>query len=219
MKYLWIDGYLLSRRGVTRDLQPEWNWIRYHVGGKMFAAILLDKQDQPYYINLKLEPAEGELMRQNWPDIIPGYYSDKRHWNSVKPAGNVPDSLLRHWLDRSYYLVLKGFSRKKQREILGLSSCGTDCSACTFFRNPCAGCNEACGRVFHTPDGKACRIHACCDRKHCFAICAECGQLPCEIWQSVRDPSMTDEQFRRSVAERVRTLDNLHFSFTDQASD
>ena len=29
----------------------------------MFAAILLDDGDRPYYINLKLEPWEGELMR------------------------------------------------------------------------------------------------------------------------------------------------------------
>ena len=43
MKYPWIDAYLLSKRGVTKDVQPDWNWIRYHIGGKMFAAILLDE--------------------------------------------------------------------------------------------------------------------------------------------------------------------------------
>ena len=39
MRYDWIDSYLLSKKGVEKDLQPEWNWIRYKVGGKMFAAI------------------------------------------------------------------------------------------------------------------------------------------------------------------------------------
>ena len=130
MKYPWIDEYLMARRGVTKDLQPEWNWIRYHIGGKMFAAILLDDNDKPYYINFKLEPLEGELMRKQYEDIIPGYYSNKQHWNSVKADGNIPDDLLMRWLDRSYQLVLKDFSKAKQREILGLSVCGMDCSAC-----------------------------------------------------------------------------------------
>ena len=40
----------------------------------MFAAVLLDDHNQPYYINLKLEPIAGELMRQQYPDII-GYHS------------------------------------------------------------------------------------------------------------------------------------------------
>ncbi len=117
MKYPWIDDYLLAKPGVTKDLQPDWNWIRYHVGGKMFAAVLLDKENKPYYINLKLEPLEGELMRRQYPDIIPGYYSNKRHWNSVKPDGDVPDELLKKLLDRSYDLVFKGLTGKKQKEI------------------------------------------------------------------------------------------------------
>ena len=119
MRYDWMDGYLLSKPAVEKDLQPDWNWIRYKIGGKMFAAILLDDDDRPYYINLNLEPAEGDFLRGQYEDIIPGYYSDKRCWNSVNPDGAVPDALLMGLLDKSYELVLKGFSKKKQREILG----------------------------------------------------------------------------------------------------
>ena len=210
MKYPWIDEYLMKKRGVTKDLQPEWNWIRYHVGGKMFAAVLLDDKGAPYYINLKLEPLEGEMMRRQYPDIIPGYYSNKRHWNSVKSDGDIPDDMLRCWLDRSYGLVLQGFGKAKQREILGLSCCGTDCGACPLRGNTCTGCNEACGRVFHMPEGKACPIYACCAGKHRFATCAGCGQLPCDTWLAVRDPSMTEEGFKKSVEDRVRTLRGIY---------
>ena len=118
MKYPWIDEYLMAKRAVTKDLQADWNWIRYHIGGKMFAAVLLDNEDKPYYINLKLEPLEGELMRSQYADIIPGYYSNKQHWNSVKPDGDVPDDLLRALLDRSYSLVLAKLPKKVQKEIL-----------------------------------------------------------------------------------------------------
>lgn len=118
MRYTWIDEYLLAKKGVTRDLQPDWNWIRYHVGGKMFAAVCLDDADKPYYITLKLEPLEGEFWRGQYADVLPGYYMSKVHWNSVRPDGTVPDEILRDMLDKSYALVLGGFSKKRQREIL-----------------------------------------------------------------------------------------------------
>ena len=205
MRYDWMDEYLMGKRAVTKDLQAEWNWIRYKIGDRMFAAILLDDDDKPVYINLKLDPAEGEFLRGQYADIIPGYYSDKRCWNSVNPDGEVPDELLRGLLDKSWRLVLKGFPKKRQREVLGLSVCGTDCSAC-YCRDRCEGCNAACGKVFHMPEGKACPIYACCANKHRYATCAECPDVPCDLWRANRDPSYTDEQFEASLRERVANL-------------
>ena len=43
---------------------------------------------------------------------------DKLHWNSVKVDGNISDDMLKVLLDKSYALVLQGFSKKKQAEIL-----------------------------------------------------------------------------------------------------
>lgn len=37
----------------------------------MFAAVLLDKESKPYYINLKLEPLEGDFWRTQYEDIVP----------------------------------------------------------------------------------------------------------------------------------------------------
>ena len=119
MPYPWIDAYLLQKPGVTKDLQPDWNWIRYQIGGKLFAAVCLDDQDQPYYITLKLDPAEGDFLRGQYEDILPGYYMNKTHWNSVRAQGSVPDDLLRNLLDEAYRLVLQSLPKKKQREIAG----------------------------------------------------------------------------------------------------
>ena len=206
MRYTWIDNYLLQKRAVTKDLKKEWNWIRYQIGGKMFTAICLDRNDKPYYINLKLDPAEGDFLRSQYPDIIPGYYSDKRHWNSIRPDGNVPDELLKDLLDKSYRLVLAGFSRKRQREILGLSCCGTDCTACDCYQKLCQGCNETDGKVFHAPAGKSCPIYQCSVQKNKFASCASCRNLPCDIWQSTRDPQMSQSAFEASIQARVKNL-------------
>ena len=119
MKYEWIDDYLLKMPGVTKDLQKDWNWIRYQIGGKMFAAVCLDDNDKPYYITLKLEPLEGDFWRKQYEDIIPGYYMNKTHWNSVKADGDVPDDILMDLLEKAYRIVLKSLSKKKQKEILG----------------------------------------------------------------------------------------------------
>lgn len=118
MKYKWIDEFLMSKTAVTKDLQKDWNWERYMIGGKMFAAVCLNENNEPYFITLKLEPMEGEFLRSQFPDILPGYYMNKMHWNSIKPDGDVPDELLKDMLDKSYDLVLKGFSKKKQKELL-----------------------------------------------------------------------------------------------------
>ena len=117
MRYSWIDDYLMQKPGVEK-LPPQCNWIRYAIGGKMFAAVCLGEQNEPYYITLKLEPSEGSFLREQYEDIIPGYYMNKQHWNSVNPNGKIEDDLLKDLLDKSYNLVLGGFSRKKQSEIL-----------------------------------------------------------------------------------------------------
>lgn len=213
MRYEWIDEYLQSKAGVTKDFQEDWNWIRYQIGGKMFAAVCLDKNDEPYYITLKLEPSEGDFLRQQYEDIIPGYYMNKTHWNSVKPDGAVPDELLKDLLDKSYDLVLGGFSKKKQQEILEraalvntLSCCGTECKKCKCYGTMCKGCNESFGKVFHAPEGKACPIYECSVNQKKQKGCGDCSSVPCDIWRKTKDPSFSEEEFEQNMKERIERL-------------
>ena len=76
------------------------------------------KQMRYGWIDEFLMAKQGSFMRQQYEDIIPGYYMNKDHWNSIKPDGRVEDDLLKDLLDKSYDLVLKSFSKKKQQEIL-----------------------------------------------------------------------------------------------------
>ena len=209
MRYTWMDEYLTAKRGVTKDLQPEWNWIRYHVGGRMFAAILLDDGNEPFYINLKLEPAEGELLRSQYADILPGYYSNKRHWNSIRADGEVPDALVRALLDESYRLTLRGLGGAGMRKALGLTCCGASCGECPLYGKTCEGCNGARGRVFHAPKDKPCPIYACCVNRRHRPSCGGCAEAPCAVWLGTRDPSMTDEAFDASVRERLERLEGI----------
>lgn len=117
MRYPWIDEYLLKKPAVTKDLQPDWNWIRYKLDGKLFAAVCLDRENKPYYITMKLPPEEGELLRGQYEDVLPGYYCNHVHWNSVRADGQVPEDVLRTMLDHAWETVLAGLSKKRQREI------------------------------------------------------------------------------------------------------
>lgn len=220
MRYEWLDDFLMNKPGVTRDLQKDWNWIRYQIGGKMFTAICLGGDDKPYYITLKLDPLEGDFLRQQYEDIIPGYYMNKIHWNSIKPDGAVPDELLKDLLDKSYQLVLSGFSKKKQKEILEnvtltetLSCCGTDCKKCGCYGMMCKGCNESLGKVFHAPEGQACPIYECSVNRNKYKGCGECNCVPCDIWRKTKDPAFSDEEFEKNIQERVARLDGKSSDF------
>ena len=118
VKYVWIDEYLLSKKGVRKDFKEEWNWQRYLIEDKMFAAVCFADDRKEALITLKAAPMESDFLRQQYEDIIPGYYMNKTHWISVKADGAVPDELLKALLDKAYELILSGFSRKKQAEIL-----------------------------------------------------------------------------------------------------
>ena len=54
MRYEWMDDFLMNKPGVTKDLQKDWNWIRYQIGGKMFAANCLSDDDKPIILRLSL---------------------------------------------------------------------------------------------------------------------------------------------------------------------
>ena len=118
MKYEWIDDFLMAKKGVHQDLKEEWNWRRYMIADKMFVAICYDDNNKAELITLKLDPMEGEFLRSQFKDIIPGYYMNKTHWNSIKADGDISDDMLKDLMDKSYELVLGGLSKKKQKEIL-----------------------------------------------------------------------------------------------------
>lgn len=117
MNVEWMDAYLLSKKGAMKDFKLEWDATRYMVGDKMFAMQGGDKEHRSI-ITLKCEPPFGEILRKQYPDIIPGYYMNKEHWNSVYLDGNVPDEVVKQMMDESYALILGGLTKKMQKEIL-----------------------------------------------------------------------------------------------------
>lgn len=102
--------------GTSRDYQQEWDAVRYFVGDVMFAMRGENKVGDSL-LTVKLPPGDGEILRSRYLDIIPGYYMNKQHWNSIMLDGNVPEAVLIDCIQLAYQTVVKKLTKKKQREI------------------------------------------------------------------------------------------------------
>jgi predicted DNA-binding protein (MmcQ/YjbR family) len=81
----------------------------FKVGGKIFALSRL--RAQPLRVSLKCEPALAQQLRASYPEIIPGYHLNKRHWNTVVVDGSLPDDMVRELIEDSYDLVVARLPR------------------------------------------------------------------------------------------------------------
>lgn len=54
MRYSWIDDYLMQKPGVEK-LPPQWNWIRYAIGGKLSAGAVRGHHSGVLYEQTALE--------------------------------------------------------------------------------------------------------------------------------------------------------------------
>ena len=88
----------------------------FKVRGKIFAIAHLG--GEPPSISLKCEPGLALQLRADHPAITPGYHLNKRHWNTVKVDGSLPDGLVRDLVEDSYDLVVESLP-KRVRDDLG----------------------------------------------------------------------------------------------------
>ena len=124
MRYEWLDSCLLSLPGAEKRYHPAWRMFLYEVRGKQFAAVCSPGENYRTYgghdlVNLRCEPAEGELLQAAHPEILPGFYTDKRTWIAALLDGGLPDEILRALCLRSYRLTVARLPKYVQRELAG----------------------------------------------------------------------------------------------------
>ena len=69
-------------------------------------------------LTLKCDPLESELLRAACPDILPGFYTDKRTWISIRLDGGVERERILRLCDASYDLVFARLTRRARMEIM-----------------------------------------------------------------------------------------------------
>jgi predicted DNA-binding protein (MmcQ/YjbR family) len=109
MDFAELRDYLLSKPGAVEDFPFDTTTLVLKVGGRMFAALGIN--DQPLRVNLKCDPLKAEVLRQQYPAVLPGYHMNKRHWNTVVLDGSLPGAAVRAMIDESYQLVVAGLPK------------------------------------------------------------------------------------------------------------
>jgi predicted DNA-binding protein (MmcQ/YjbR family) len=115
MEYQSLVDHLMSKRGVTKDMPFDFETLCFRVRKKIFT--LMAWQDDPIVISLKCDPTEAIILRQTYPGITPGYHMNKKHWNTVVIDDRIPEFEIKHMIDNSYDLVVKGLSQEEKQRL------------------------------------------------------------------------------------------------------
>lgn len=101
----WIRAIVDTLPGAQFAYKPDWDTWVLTVAGKMF-GMRGSHQELGEIITLKGDPADNQSLRQEFAAVVPGYYANKQHWNSVAlDAGEVPKDRLDELVRESYTLV------------------------------------------------------------------------------------------------------------------
>jgi predicted DNA-binding protein (MmcQ/YjbR family) len=109
--------YCLAKPGVTEDFPFGETTLCMRVASKIFALCGLD--NEILEINLKCDPEYAVELREQHPEVRPGYHMNKTHWNTVVFEGGTLDArLLRSLIDHSYDLVFKSLKKAEREAVL-----------------------------------------------------------------------------------------------------
>lgn len=84
----------------------------FKVDGKIFAISALDSG--PLSVSLKCEPEIAVRLREMHQEITAGWHLNKRHWNTVRLDGSLPDGLVVEMVEDSYDLIVAKLPRARQ---------------------------------------------------------------------------------------------------------
>lgn len=110
-----VREYCLAKPHATESFPFGEDTLVFKVGDKMFALMSLTWEDPG--VNLKCDPEYALELRDQHDAVQPGYHMNKKHWNTVKLAQGLNDSLVKELIDHSYDLVLKSVPKKMKIEL------------------------------------------------------------------------------------------------------
>tara|TARA_R110002049_G_scaffold4377_8_gene30556 strand:- start:3237 stop:3605 length:369 start_codon:yes stop_codon:yes gene_type:complete len=117
-----LRDFCIAKKGVTEHFPFDEVTLVFKVMGKMFALTSLNNWEKgEEKINLKCNPEKSEELRTIYEGIFPGFHMNKKHWNTVIiNSSDVSDDLAKELINHSYDLVVKGLTKKLQKELTEL---------------------------------------------------------------------------------------------------
>ncbi len=89
----------------------------FKVAGKVFA--IMQPGGDPPQVTLKCEPGLALELRAQFPAVIPGYHTNKKHWNTVLLDGSVPGDELRDMVEHAHARVVAGLPKAVRERLSG----------------------------------------------------------------------------------------------------
>lgn len=115
MQYLEdIESFCNQLPGVSADFPFGEDTIVFRVFDKIF--LLSNVFNVPLSVNLKADPEQAILWREEYDAVKPGYHMNKKHWNTVSVKGRLSDDFIKQLISSSYHLVIQGLPKKAQKE-------------------------------------------------------------------------------------------------------
>lgn len=114
----WLSATVQAWPGAEAAVKPEWETFVLTVAGKLF-GLFGDATGEPL-LTVKGDPLDNEALRQNCPEVLPGYHMNKRHWVSVRLDPHVCTLSREHLaelLEESYALVFASLTRQLQSDL------------------------------------------------------------------------------------------------------
>ncbi|HMN88627.1 MAG TPA: MmcQ/YjbR family DNA-binding protein [Saprospiraceae bacterium] len=107
-------AYCLAKKGVEETFPFDDVTLVFKVMGKIFAITGLD--NSTFTVNLKCDPNRAIELREQYPEVQPGWHMNKQHWNTVSFEGSLGDRSLKELIDHSYDLIIKSLPKKIRQE-------------------------------------------------------------------------------------------------------
>ena len=88
------------------------------------------------------------------------------------------------------------------------SPCGLYCGTCEYLGKNCQGCGNIQGKPFWTEkmNINICPLYDCCVNNNTLEHCGICSNLPCKLFKSFYDPSLSPVEAEKSIASRQNEL-------------
>ena len=104
-----VRNYALSlHENVTEDLFAE-QWISWRIAGKWFLLMQLEVSEPR--VAVKLPPAVGVALREQYDGVRPAYHMNKTHWSDLY-LNLLDDDFIKAQIAASFQLVASKLPKK-----------------------------------------------------------------------------------------------------------
>ena len=110
-----LKDFCLSLPLVEEKFPFDQVTLVFYIAGKVFCLANITEFNS---LNVKCDPDKALELRANYQAVVPGYYMNKKHWNTIKVNEDVTDELIKQWIKDSYNLVILTLPKSKRPDLI-----------------------------------------------------------------------------------------------------